>query len=139
MGGIVEWTDSLLTGIDEIDQQHQTLFTCLERLEKTVSFEERWSAVHFALDEVENFTRIHFVVEEALLRLHAYPLLAAHILEHRLFISKLEKLKEQSLRADVSDNLVKLLKDWLINHIGKTDSHYVTHLRTAPVAAVTLP
>jgi hemerythrin len=66
------WSDELRTGIDEIDNQHQVLFECLKRLEQSVTDDERWSALHFAIEELEDFVRIHFAVEEALMRLHHY-------------------------------------------------------------------
>lgn len=128
------WTDELLTGIAEIDAQHQVLFDCLKRLKEAISLEERWSVCHFALDEVADFARIHFAVEESLLRLHGYPALAAHIAEHRAFSAELLDIKERSLRSDVTDETVAFLENWLRRHIGETDHAYLPHLRTAPVA-----
>ena len=127
------WTDELLTGIEEIDHQHQVLFDCLARLQESVTSDERWSATHYALIELADFAHIHFAVEEALLRLHGYPLLSAHIAEHQSFVRELGSLKDKSLRTDVSDEMVQFLKKWLVDHIGKTDHQYVPHLREAPV------
>lgn len=127
------WTDELLTGIDEIDRQHQVLFDCIARLEHAVTGEERWSAVHFALEEVSEFSRIHFAVEEALMRLHDYPDFDAHIDEHRAFVVELNTLKEKSIRTDVGDEMVAFLKKWLARHIHEIDQQYVPHLRSANV------
>lgn len=127
------WTDDLLTGIAEIDAQHQVLFDCLKRLEEAITTEDRWSVSHFALEEVADFARIHFAVEEALLRLHGYPALDAHIQEHRSFTTELQDIKERSIRADVTDEMVGFLKKWLRNHIGTTDHQYLPYLRTASV------
>ena len=127
------WDESLAIGIEEIDKQHEILFHCLDGLVQAVSKDDRWTAVHFALEELDNFVRIHFVVEEALMRLHGYPLLDAHILEHAEFIGKLVDIKQKSLREDVTTDLITLLKDWLVNHIGKSDHQYVPYLRRSPV------
>lgn len=129
----MSWTDSLLTGIDEIDEQHQVLFDVLARLELAVSSEDKWSAVHFAIVELTNFMNIHFAVEEALLRLHGYPDLDAHIAAHRAFSVDLAKIKQHSIRQDVSDEMMVLVKTWLVEHIGVVDKAYVPHLRTAAV------
>jgi len=129
----MSWTDSLLTGIDEIDEQHQVLFDVLARLELAVSSEDKWSAVHFAIVELTNFMNIHFAVEEALLRLHGYPELDAHIAAHRAFSADLATIKQHSIRQDVSDAMMVLVRTWLVEHIGVVDKAYVTHLRTAPV------
>ncbi|MDP3513223.1 MAG: bacteriohemerythrin, partial [Sulfuritalea sp.] len=117
----MSWTDSLLTGIDEIDAQHQVLFDVLARLELAVSSEDKWSAVHFAIVELTNFMNIHFAVEEALLRLHGYPELDAHIAAHRAFSADLATIKQHSIRQDVSDEMMVLVRTWLVEHIGVVD------------------
>jgi hemerythrin len=120
---------ALLTGIDEIDSQHQILFDCIGRLQASVSSEDRLTAVHFALEELDDFVRIHFAVEESLMRIFGYPLLTAHIAEHRQFANELVRLKEESLRTEVSEEMLTFLTNWLIDHIGKTDHQYVPHVR----------
>lgn len=127
-------SDDLRTGIDEIDRQHQSLFDCLDRLEQSVTQEEKWTAVHYALEEVSDFARVHFAVEEALLRLHSYPDFSTHIAAHRDFVSQLSAVRQKSLNSeDVSGEMVEFLTFWLKNHIGKSDMEYVDYLRTAPV------
>lgn len=131
-------TDKLLTGITEIDAQHEVLFDIVARLEKAVTSEDRWSAVHFGLVELAGYVNIHFAVEEVLMRLHGYPDLEAHIVEHRRFSAELSDLEENSVRRiDISATMLAMLRAWLINHIGGADLAYVPHLRTAPV--VTTP
>lgn len=128
------WTDNLLTGIHEIDLQHQVLFDVVARLEQAVSSDDKWSAVHFALVELNGFVNIHFAVEEALMRLHAYPDLEAHIAAHAAFSAGLAEIKQRSIREDVSASMTNMLKEWLVGHIGVVDKQYVSHLRTAAVA-----
>lgn len=128
------WTDALLTGIKEIDDQHKVLFDVIARLEQAVGADDKWSAVHFALVELTSYVTIHFAVEEALLRLHDYPALDAHIASHRAFSAALADIKKHSIREDVSDAMTTLVKAWLAQHIGKEDIAYVPHLRRAPLA-----
>lgn len=134
MGSPLAWADNLLTGIHEIDRQHQILFDVVARLELAITADEKWSAVHFALVELTGFINVHFTVEEALLRLHGYPCLDAHIAEHRKFSAELAEIKEHSVRGDVSVEMTGFLKSWLVSHIGVTDRAYVSHLRTAAIA-----
>lgn len=104
------WTDALLTGIKEIDDQHKVLFDVIARLELAVSVEEKWSAVHYALVELSSYVTIHFAVEEALMRLHDYPNLDAHIASHRAFSAALADIKKHSIREDVSEAMTTLVK-----------------------------
>ena len=128
------WTEKLLTGIRVIDEQHQVLFDVLARLELAVTSDDKWSAAHFTIVELTNFANIHFAVEEALLRLHGYPGLDAHIAEHRRFSAELAEIKKHSIRDDVSARMTKFVGTWLVTHIGVFDRAYVPHLRSAPLA-----
>ena len=125
--------DELLTGIQEIDEQHQTLFNILDTLQGVVKDGDNWSVVYFALTELANYTRTHFVVEEALMRLHGYPDLERHIAEHRSFAARLAQLEAQAVHADISMPIIEFLQHWLVSHIGGSDQSYVPCLRTSPV------
>lgn len=125
--------DELLTGIQEIDEQHETLFDTLETLANVVAAGDGWSAAYFAINELTQFARTHFVVEEALMRLHNYPDIEKHIAEHRMFTAHLGQLEQQAVRRDVSSQIIEFVRQWLINHIGQSDQAYVSHLRTAAV------
>lgn len=132
----MKWSEELLTHIEEIDRQHKTLFDCLERLENAHNGKERWSVLHFAIIEMKNFVAVHFSVEEALLRLFDYPLLAPHAAEHRLFEHNLAEIEKKSLGHDVSHEMIALLRHWLVEHIGKTDHQYVPFLKSSPIRFV---
>ncbi|HSC80004.1 MAG TPA: bacteriohemerythrin [Chitinolyticbacter sp.] len=126
-------TAELLTGIQEIDEQHRTLFETLDKLQGVVKGGDNWSVVYFALNELSHFARTHFVVEEALMRLHGYPALEQHIAEHRAFAAHLAQLEELAVRQDVSLAIVDFVEKWLVDHIGVSDQSYVACLRTMPV------
>jgi len=130
----MSWTDSLLTGIREIDEQHQVLFDVSARLDLAISSGNTWSAVHFAIVELTNFMNIHFAVEEALMRLHGYPGLDDHIADHRAFAADLAEIRQHSIREDVTEEVAAMVNNWLVEHIGVVDKAYVPHLRTAAVA-----
>lgn len=136
MGPPPNWADNLLIGIHEIDLQHRVLFDVVARLELAISSDDKWSAVHFALVELTNFVNIHFAVEEALLRLHDYPDMEAHVAEHRKFCADLAEIKGHSIRKDISAEMTALVKNWLVSHIGGADRAYVQHLRSAAIVYV---
>jgi hemerythrin len=69
-------------GIAEIDSQHRQLQALLERLKQSTD-----KCYGFAADailaELVVQTRIHFAVEESLMRLLSFPDAEAHVEEHR--------------------------------------------------------
>jgi hemerythrin-like metal-binding protein len=73
---------ALEIGIAEIDSQHRQLQALLDRLRQ--STDKRYGfAADAILAELLVQTRIHFAVEESLMRLLSFPDAEAHVEEHR--------------------------------------------------------
>ena len=64
-----------------------------------------------------------------------YTELPNHILEHKRFVDRIKELKEKGMQNDVSVSveLMKFLKEWLINHIQVTDRRYEQLLKKSGV------
>jgi len=58
---------------------------------------------------LSDYVRIHFAVEESLMRIHGYPEFAKHLDEHRAFAFDLHRMQEKSLKADVSEEMAATL------------------------------
>ena len=129
----MEWNEAYSVGIPEIDAQHHTLAACITLVEKAVTEEQRWSAVHSALGRLADFARIHFAVEESLMRVHGYPGLARHIAEHLEFSERLARLQERALHIDVSEEMIVFLHQWLLEHVMTSDKHYADYLPRAGI------
>lgn len=113
-------------GIAEIDLQHRQLQTLLERLKQ--STDKRYGyAADAILAELSIQTRIHFAVEESLMRLLSFPATEAHVEEHRLLTEQLEKLRKRAQDFDVADGLSNFIQTWLINHVNDFDREFVGH------------
>jgi len=123
----MKWRTEFSVGIEEIDEQHKVLADCVTLIENAVIGKERWLAVHSALVRAADFARIHFAVEESLMRIHAYPALERHIVEHRKFSDVLESLQTRSLSADVSEEMIPFLRGWLEEHVPMHDKPYAAH------------
>jgi hemerythrin len=131
----MDWKEEYSVGIPEIDAQHQTLAGCIALVETAVTTHQRWLAVHSALVRLADFVRIHFAVEESLLRIHRYPELERHVREHLAFADQVRQLQEKSLSVDVSEEMVAFIEEWLHEHIMTSDKHYAAYLPTAGVVA----
>lgn len=130
----MKWKQELSVGIEEIDEQHKTLADCVTLVENAVIGRERWLAVHSALIRAADFARIHFAVEESLMRIHAFPGLEAHIAAHRQFSGHLEELQRRSLTTDVSEEMIAFIRGWLEQHVPTLDKQYAQHFLTQPGA-----
>lgn len=113
-------------GIAEIDVQHRELHTLLERL-RTSTDKHYDYATNVILAELTIQTRIHFAVEESLMRLLSYPEVGAHIAEHRYLTAQLVKFRQRAQDLDVSEDLSGFIQTWLVDHINSHDRKFVTH------------
>ena len=132
----MEWKEEFSVGIPEIDAQHRTLTECITLIKEGMTGYAPWSFVDLALVRLADFARIHFAVEESLMRIHRYPELERHVREHRQFADRLEKLQEMSPRVDASTETIVFLQEWLHGHIMTSDRHYAAYLPKAGVVTV---
>ena len=120
----MDWKTKCLIGIPEIDEQHKQLFECIDRLENAKDERQRELAVYFVMDELKDYARIHFAVEEIIMRLFDYPGLEAHIAEHGEFTARLKSLAKIELNHDVHAEAGSFLRGWLTKHIMISDKRY---------------
>lgn len=113
-------------GIAEIDAQHRQLHALLERLKQ--STDKRYGfAADAILAELVIQTRIHFAVEESLMRLLSFPDTEAHVEEHLRLTEQLEKLRKRAQDFEVADGLSNFIQTWLIDHVNSFDREFVGH------------
>ena len=123
----MKWTKEFSVGIHEIDEQHRILEDCVASLERAVAGRDRSSTVHAALEDLADFARIHFAVEESLMRIHDFPGLDEHIHEHWRFSDQLKRLKDKALSTDVSQEMIAFVQGWLDDHVVTSDKQYAMH------------
>jgi hemerythrin len=113
-------------GIAEIDAQHRQLHTLLERLKQ--STDKRYGfAADAILAELAIQTRVHFAVEESLMRLLSFPDTEAHVEEHRSLTEQLDKLRKRAQDFEVANGLSNFIQTWLVNHVNDFDREFVGH------------
>ena len=124
----MDWNADYSIGIPEIDAQHKQLFDCIDKLDSAATEEDRKLAAYYVLEELKDYVRIHFTVEEIVMRLFDYPGLEAHVAEHRAFAARLNELEQSVLKEHVHAEASRYLRNWLVKHIQGTDKHYANHL-----------
>jgi len=129
------WNDSYSVKVSLCDQQHKQLFEIINQLADAMRTGQGKQAVSRTVGDLLQYTRTHFQEEEALLRNANYPQLAAHEEQHRKFVADIEALDKQTREGRVANSIqvLNLLRDWLINHILKTDKAYSDFLNAAGV------
>ena len=78
------------------------------------------------LNELVDYTKIHFATEEKILEQNKYPKLASHKQEHVNLTNQFLALKHdfENGKVTISIEVLTFLKDWLKNHILGVDQQY---------------
>jgi hemerythrin len=130
--------EELEIGIAEIDLQHRQLHDLLLRLQH--SADKRYGyATGTLLEELAIQTRIHFAVEESLMRLLGFPETGAHVAEHRRLTEQLEKFRQRAQDFDVTQGLAVFIQTWLIDHVNHFDREFVGHFLAKGVDPLAAP
>ena len=119
-------------GIAELDAQHKRLHDLLLRLRDAVGKHYGY-ATNAILDELAIETRIHFAVEESLMRMLSFPDVESHIAEHQDLRNQLEKFRKRAQDFDVAEDLAEFTLQWLNDHVDRFDREFVDHFLRAGI------
>lgn len=121
------FTDEFKVGVEIIDEEHKKLFDIIGNIHEAIEAEllhDKFDAILDILDELKEYTQVHFADEENYMREIGYDGLAYQEILHQKFIDKLSELDLD----DVDDNqeaylydFLGFLQNWLVNHILKVD------------------
>ena len=127
---LIEWTEELSVGIQEIDEQHKVLVGLVNEMHQAIHEHHGSETAKRILDRLGEYTRIHFAVEESLMRLFEYPDYEAHKKQHEELIGQLIQYQARvaSGTTKISFELLHFLKLWLAEHILASDKEYAPHM-----------
>lgn len=128
----ITWLPAYSVGNPVLDKQHQRLLSlCNEALVciSSNSLESR-AIFHNILNDLVNYTELHFRTEEHLLAQCNYPLLETHKAEHVAYQVRLtDFLLEATLGTLDKTGLHHYLSTWWYDHILGTDKRYADTLK----------
>lgn len=127
---IFAWTEDMSVGNLTIDMQHKELVKLVNRLADAMQTGTANAAMSGILNELVSYTVKHFRDEEKIFSATAYPGAAAHKEKHKYLVSKVQELQKGLQNGQVAISVVTLqfLRDWLVEHIMKTDKTYSSYL-----------
>ena len=121
----LEWRDSFVTGIQEIDDQHKELFQIINKLFDACSQGKGKDEVKNVIDFLSDYVVRHFATEESLQQQYNYPEYDAHKKLHEDFINEFSDIKKEFEAQGATPMFVmqvnRRVVDWLIMHIGRVD------------------
>jgi hemerythrin len=121
-------TGLLEMGIPDIDDQHRTLFIRIDDLRTTVLCHAPTAEIAAAADRLDAFAREHFAYEERLMSDIGFADHAAHAAEHATLLNDLAAFRERAAHGDVTPELPRLMRSWIIEHLVQFDRQYSDYL-----------
>lgn len=121
-----EFDDTLVTGDEMIDSQHQELIGKINKLLDSCEIGNDKMAAVKTLDYLADYTDFHFTAEEKLQEEIGYPGIEEHKKEHEKLRKVVEELHEMLVEEEgptpafveqVNQNVI----DWLYRHIKGFD------------------
>jgi hemerythrin len=124
------WDAKYSVDIHEIDRQHKRLFALFNELYEAMQEGHADDVIDKILTRVVDYTAYHFETEEKLFDQYGYHDQAAHRAEHAKLVEQVKTLvgKLKAGDAHVSLATLKLLSDWLNQHILGSDQKYAPFL-----------
>lgn len=95
------------------------------------------SPMRYILEQFIEFSDMHFLSEQLVMRLHGYPGYEAHLEEHTRLMKKVRELRVNLLKGESEPSLalVQELQDWLVQRIATEDVAFGGYLKTKEGAA----
>jgi hemerythrin-like metal-binding protein len=128
---LVELTPDLYTGITLIDDQHNMLCSYINALYRATRNEFSREEILDIVASLKHYAATHFNTEEQYFAHSKYPDTGKHKEVHKNFVAKVIQVEKdlQKGNADVGDDLLQFLKNWLLQHIRRTDREYVPYIK----------
>ena len=132
---LVTWQSHYSVNIKEIDKQHQQLVNIMNDLHDGMKQGKGKEVLSNVLDELINYTAFHFKSEEALFDKYSYPETSVHKRQHADLVQQVLEFKENfnSGKKILTMEVMDFLKEWLTNHIARSDKNYTAFLNSKGV------
>jgi hemerythrin len=121
---LIAWNDKFAINVEQVDEQHRTLFELTRALYDMVKAESaEKQALEGALDALVDYTVYHFKSEEALMREFDYPRYEHHKQEHDTLTAQALDFRTRLLGGKPvnTEEFLNFLFNWLTRHIMDQD------------------
>ncbi len=127
------WNDAYSFDIPIIDEQHKKLFHIYDNLSEMINSDKPNddASIRQILIELEEYTKFHFLTEENLFIKAGVANAEDHIIEHGLFIKKIQDCMHayEYKNPLLAKNMLNFVKKWLISHILESDIEYKDQMK----------
>jgi hemerythrin-like metal-binding protein len=130
---LIVWSNSLVTGIAEIDDQHRILVNSINEANTRLSAHVNAEILNEITRNLLSYALYHFETEEQLMQEYDYAseeYSEMHLKQHRDFSTTVVSIRDgiKAGKLISREELLSFLNSWLINHILNTDIKLAAHI-----------
>jgi hemerythrin-like metal-binding protein len=127
----IRWLPDYAVGVQEIDREHQGLFSIAEEFRFAIRAEEGADVLENLLGKLLAYTDYHFAHEENLMEQIGYPYLADHCRQHQDLRSEALAMQERVAigEPEMAMEAMRFLVDWLKRHTTTSDRRIGSYMR----------
>ncbi|MCB1185016.1 hemerythrin family protein [bacterium] len=123
---LLDWNASLSVEVPEMDAEHKKLVGLVNELNDAMKSGKAKDEMDKVFGELARYTQTHFASEERWMQKVGYLHLDKQKREHQELLKQVTAFKADydAGKAMISVKLMGFLRDWVRNHIQKSDKDY---------------
>lgn len=128
----IEWTSDYSVHHSALDHDHQTLVRMINALHEASGTDTQTDVIRDTISALRRYVQSHFAREERIMIEAGYPDAEAHAQGHRRIeatVADIESLYACSPEEVDAARVLDFLKNWLLDHILKSDMAYTPYLK----------
>jgi hemerythrin len=120
------WDEGIGTGLESIDVEHRLQVSLVNAIEELIQHGKDPVLAASTTAQLMDFTSVHFLSEELMMRMYAYPQHDAHKLEHGRLLEQVSEINRlvASPEPGAALEIVRELREWLTKHIKSMDQAF---------------
>jgi hemerythrin len=117
-------------GQDALDREHQGQIDLLLAIETELGGAGDTARLAALLDQLIEYTNIHFMSEQVEMRQQVYPGLPAHEAEHDQLMEQMRDFQQRIASGErtLTAADISTLRDWVLRHIRSKDAAFAEYL-----------
>ncbi len=126
----IGWDESYSVGVKSFDDQHKKIFDMINGMHAAIKEKRPREVMGKTLEDLVEYTRVHFANEENLMERHGYPEYSQHKQEHEHLMAQANDMYHRFRLGEpvITVELFGFLMSWLRTHINGTDKKYTAHM-----------
>jgi hemerythrin-like metal-binding protein len=122
------WSERYSVNNDILDSQHKKLINLLNEIQSVMNEVNGREIIGVIIDELAAYSKLHFSIEEMLMKKANYNGYTEHKEEHGKFINKISEIREVFRTGTADNEMMNSLKKWCVEHLERADKKYASEI-----------